>query len=158
MKKKKSRKKKNEEDKIEGNIIKEAFIEGHPEALSLNQISRITEQMLKSVCKIAIGKKKATGFICLIPNPKIDHLLKVLITCNHVLNDLRIGNQIQLEFNDKKKILTIDEFRKTYTNEKFDITIIELKKNEFDLKDYLKIDDLMYKENEFNKTYKDKQI
>ena len=135
-------------DYIENKAIKkEAYIPGHSEALSLNQIRPITEQMKKSICKIDNFQKKGTGFLCLIPNPKIDHLLRVLITCNHVLNDIKIGNQIKLIFNEKEKILIIDEKRKIYTNTGYDITIIELKENEFDLYDYLKIDDLMYKKN-----------
>ena len=74
------------------------------------------------------------------------------------MNDLKIGNKIKLIFDGKQKIIIIDEFRKTYTNKEYDITIIELKENEFDLNDYLKIDDLMYKENELNKIYKNKQL
>ena len=123
------------------------MFQGHEEPLPLSKINIITEQMKKSICKINYEKKKGTGFLCLIPNPEIDHLLRVLITCNHVLNDLKIGNQIKLIFNEKEKILIIDEKRKIYTNTGYDITIIELKENEFDLYDYLKIDDLMYKKN-----------
>ena len=55
------------------------------------------KQANKSICKIDENEKiKGTGFLCLIPNPNIDHLLKVLITCNHVLNenDLKKGNKI----------------------------------------------------------------
>ncbi len=44
--------------------------------------------MSNSVCKIVIGKKIGTGFLCLIPFPNIEHRLKVLITCNHVFNDI----------------------------------------------------------------------
>ena len=159
-KRKKEEEKKFEEKKIEENIKKEAYIEGHAEAISLDQITTITEQMKKSICKINNGLIKGTGFICLIPNPKIDHLLRVLITCNHVYNDLTIGNQIDLEFNEKSKnkILIIDDNRKTYTDSEYDITIIELKENEFDDNDYLKIDDLMNKKKELKEIYANKQI
>ena len=37
-----------------------------------------------------------------------------------------------------------------YRNEENDIIIIELKENEFDLKDYLKLDDDIYKVKEYN--------
>ena len=78
----------------------------------------------------------------------------MLITCNHVLNDLKIGNKVKLIFeNEKEKIIILDKSRKMYTNQKYDITIIELKEDEFDLNDYLKIDDEIYKLEQFNKKY-----
>ena len=84
---------------------------------------------------------------------KVLDLLKVLITCNHVLNNLKIGNEIQLIFDDGvSKIIKLDESRKLYTNEENDITIIELKENEFNINDYLKIDNNIY--NEINKKIK----
>ena len=84
---------------------------------------------------------------------KVLDLLKVLITCNHVLNNLKIGNEIKLIFDDRvSKIIKLDESRKLYTNEENDITIIELKENEFDINDYLKIDNNIY--NEINKKIK----
>ena len=52
----------------------------------------------------------------------------------------------------------MDESRRLYTNDETDIAMLELKENEFDLNDYLKIDDDIYKFDEFNKIYKDKVI
>ena len=73
------------------------------------------------------------------------------------MNDLKIGNQIKLIFENEEKTITIDEFRRTYTNKENNITITELKENEFEVNDCLKIDDnLIYKENEWNKIYKNK--
>ena len=67
--------------------------------------------MKNSICKID-DKKKGTGFLCLIPYPNITHLLKVLITCNHVFNDLKYGNKIKLIFeNGAEKELIFDESR-----------------------------------------------
>ena len=108
--------------------------------------------MNNSVCRIDLGLKTGTGFLCLIPYPNIDNLLKVLITCNHVFNDIKIGNKLKVIFNNKiEKEIILDETRKLYTNDKYDITIIELKDNEFDLNNYLKIDDdELYANEEFN--------
>ena len=115
-------------------FVKENHIPGHAESLSMFQIDKIMKQMKKSICKIG-GKIEGTGFLCLIPFPNILHQLNVLITCNHVFNDISIGNTIKLIFDDgKENILNIDESRKVYTNKENDITIIELKENEFDLK------------------------
>ena len=137
---------------------KEEFISDHFEAIPYSKISIITEQMKKSVCIIDDEKEKGTGFICLIPYPNEFSLFRVLITCNHILNDIKIGNKIKLIFDGKEKVIIIDEFRKVYKNEEYDINIIELKEDEFSLNDYLLIDDLIYKENELNKIYKNKQI
>ena len=41
---------------------------------------------------------KRYRFICQIPNPNKEYLLGVLITCNYVLNNLKIDNEIQLIF------------------------------------------------------------
>ena len=89
--------------------------------------------MTNSVCKIVNGKITGTGFICLIPYPTIEHPLKVLITCNHVFNDITLGNKIKVIFdNDIEKEIILDKTRKLYTNDikdKYDITIIEIKDN-----------------------------
>ena len=128
--------------------------------LSVHQLERIEKQMEKSVCKIIKEEIKGTGFICQIPYPNSNHLLKVLITCNHVLNDIREGNEIKVIFDEKEKKINIDKNRIIYTNINEDLTIIELKRNEFDENDYLRIDDLFlrYEENELNRRYKDKKI
>ena len=142
---------------IEGsNVYSKSDIKG---ILSVHQLEIIKKQMEKSVCKIIKEEIKGTGFICLIPYLNIKHLLKVLITCNHVLNDIREGNEIKLIFDEKEKIINIDKNRIIYTNINEDLTIIELKRNEFDDNDYLRIDNnLIYEENELNRRYKDKKI
>ena len=110
--------------------------------------------MKRSVCKIDENIKR-TGFLCLIPNQNITQLFPVLIKCNQVLNNLKKENEIKLQFEDGKiKELILDDSRRIYTNDNYDIIIIELKENEFDLNTYLKIDDdiyILYK----NKQFKD---
>ena len=76
-------------------IIKQNHIPGHAQSLSKFQIKKIKKQMNKSVCKID-GQIKGTGFLCLIPFPDIFHSLNVLITCNHVFNDISIENKISI--------------------------------------------------------------
>ena len=139
-------------------IIKEDNIPGYDKSLSKSEIENdnIRIQMEKSICLID-GLLKGTGFLCLIQNQNL--LLRVLITCNHVLNYLKIGNEIKLVFDEgKEKKLILDESRRLYTNDETDIAMLELKENEFDLNDYLKIDDDIYKFDEFNNIYKDKVI
>ncbi len=132
------------DESLSYSITKEVYIEGHPESLSKSEINddKIKRQMEKSICKICIIDeeiKNGTGFLCLISYQ--NNSLRVLITCNHVFNNLKIGEEINLIFDDGKTIkLILDESRKMYTNKKNDITIIELNENEFELNDYLIID------------------
>lgn len=105
----------------------------------------IKRQMEKSICKIVGTFAIGTGFLCAIPYKKI--CLRVLFTCHHVLKDLEIGREIKLIFDNKnEKKLILDKFRRIYKNEAYDIIIIELKEYEFNINDYLKIDDDILKE------------
>ena len=143
---------------IQGMFGKESYIKDyHSEKLSKNP-KILIEQMEKSVCKIENKNLFGTGFICLIPKPNSRNLLRVLITCHHVFKDLRIGNEIKLIFENKEKIIKIDKYRKVYTNEQIDFSIIELKKNEFELNDYLKIDDLTERDRDLKEKYIGKEI
>jgi len=133
---------------LEEIIPEVGFIE-QPQPLNMNQHKKILTQMSNSVCRIAIENKTGTGFLCFIPFPKIENSLKVLITCNHVFNDIEIGNKIKVIFdNGKQKEIIIDESRRVYTRKEYDITIIELKENEFDKKYYLGIDEDLFLKDE----------
>ena len=92
-------------------------------------------QMKKSICKIKCNdKEKGIGFICFIPYPQKYNLFTVLITTNHVLNkeDISDKNTINISLDNEKSIysLKIDDSRKVYTNEKYDITFIEILKDD----------------------------
>ena len=112
---------------------------GQPPPLSIKQNKKLIDQMSNSVCSFAIGNKVGTGFLCLIPFPAIEYRLKVLIKCNYVFNDISIGNKISVMFdNGIQKEIIIDSLRRVYTSkeQEYDITIIELKDNEFDISYY----------------------
>ena len=68
------------------------------------------------------------------------------------MNNLNKGYKIKLIFEDGKREekLILDKSRSIYTNIDYDITIIELKEKEFDLSNYLKIDDDIYTIQKFN--------
>ena len=78
-----------------------------------------------SICRI---NNKGTGFFVKIPYKS--KLLPVLIASNQVINidDIQNKTNVSLYINDDKKIKTIksDINRLIYTNEKLDITIIEI--------------------------------
>ena len=120
---------------------KEKYITS-PEPISLKQTEKILEQMKsKSICII---DNKGTGFFTKIPYKS--KLLPVLITSNQVINADYIENKtnVSSHTNNGEKIKTIklDNNRLIYTNEKLDITIIEIKEDEDKLNNkYLELDD-----------------
>ena len=72
------------------------------------------------------------------------------MTNYHVLNALYEEKNIEFTLNnDKKKmIITVDNSRKIYENEDYDIIMIEiLKKDNLDFNSFLEIDDGIFKEN-----------
>ena len=102
-----------------------------PEPISLRQTENILEQMKSnSICRI---NDKGTGFFVKFPYKSI--LLTVLITTNQVINtdDIQDKRNISICLNNDKKIKTIklDNNRLMYTNEKLDVTIIEIFENKF---------------------------
>ena len=104
--------------------------------------------MEKSICRIEKNNKNRTGFLCHIINS--GKTIPVLITCNHCIDKTDIGKEIKLIFYDKEKPIKLDESRKIYSNKEYNITLIEMKENEFDNDDYLTIDEQIYEENEIN--------
>ena len=136
---------------------KEKEIKTSLEPVSLKGTEKILDQMKNCVCRI-LNNEKGTGFFTKIPYKS--KLLPVLITNNHVLgqNDIENKKTITLYLNNdnqKVKKIKMDENRLIYTNEKLDITIIEIKENEDELNNkYLELDDKIInflKENEENK-------
>ena len=116
----------------------------------MKTISNLSE---KSICKIKINKGgTGTGFFCAIPFTDKFQRLPVLLTNNHVIekDDLIIDNKINFTIKDDDKNpfeILIDKDRKTYTSKKYDITIIEIKKGEFDFISFLDIDEQIFNDN-----------
>ena len=114
-----------------------------PKPISLKQTEKIIEQMKRNNNIYRINNKE-NGFFVKIPYKS--KLLPVLITSNKVINtdDIQNNRNISLYLGDNKKIKTIklDNNRLKYTNEKFDITILEIKENEDNSNNtYLELDD-----------------
>ena len=81
-----------------------------------------------------------------------------MFTCHHVLNKTNFRTEIKLIFYDKEKTIKLDESSIIFSNEIMDITCIKLKKNEYDINDYLRIDEDIYNKNEINRLFKNKKI
>ena len=116
-------------DSIE-TVINEKYNPNQP-PISTAQSETILEQIKSgNIFKILLDKDASgTGFFSLLPFPNKSQLLPVLMTNNHVLEErhIKVGEKIKLLINDKEQYIIIDEKRRTYTNEKYDITIIEIK-------------------------------
>ena len=132
--------------------IKEKYIKTSPEPVSLEGTKQILNQMNDSVCRI-YNDCKGTGFFTKIPYKS--KLLPVLITNNHVINkdDIKNNKIISLYINNDKiiKEIKIDNNRLRYTNEKLDITIIEIKEKDNLNNQYLELDDNIINYFELNK-------
>ena len=125
--------------------IKEKSIKTSPEPVSYKATETILSQMNNCVCRIYINNSEGTGFFTEIPYKS--KLLKVLITNNHVINQDYILNNKKFSIyinNDKNiKRIELNNNRLMYTNEKLDITIIEIKDNDKINNEYLELDDEM---------------
>ena len=122
---------------------KEIYNEKYPKIISLEGTKKILEQMEKGICKIyKKDEEKGTGFFC---NIKYENKnISVLMTNYHVIDDkyIKENNKILITINDDKEKVTILLNNKIiYTNEKYDITIIEIKNEKDKIKYFMKIDE-----------------
>ena len=113
-----------------------------PETISFESTEKIVGQMKKSICEIDLDDSyRGTGFFCKIPFPDKDHLLPVLITNTQVINESLFEKQITLKLNNNKTIKVIElKNRITYIDEKYGITIIEMKEKRDGKTGYLELD------------------
>ena len=124
-------------------IEEEKYVNISPSPVSYKGTEKILEQMNNCVCRI-YNNGEGTGFFTKIPFKS--KFLPVLITNNHVINELDINNNkvIILYLNNDKieKSLKLDNKRLKYTNKTLDITIIEIKEDIDKLNNkYLELDD-----------------
>ena len=110
--------------------------------LDINFHKRIIKQMENNICiiKFSIGYQ-CNGFFCKIPFPDKNHMLEVLITNNHFINEdilYKKDEELLIEINDK--ILNLNN-RIKYTSKEYDITIIGIKPNKDNIHNFLELDD-----------------
>jgi len=134
--------------------IKEKDIENNAVSISTSVLKVILDLADKCICKIQKNnKEKGTGFFCEIPFPDKYQRLPVFMTNNHILNesDITEGSKIKFSINNEQLFFEIkmDNDRRKYTSEKYDITIIEIKKNEDNLNidSFLDIDEQIFNDN-----------
>ena len=135
-------------------LVREKDIEDNAISIPTSALEIILDLAKKSICKIKSNKEEiATCFFCAIPFPDKYNRLPVLVTNNHVLNnkDIKEGKIIKFSTNNEenKFEIKIDSNRKKYTDENFDITFIEIKKDidKININSFLDIDDDIFDEN-----------
>ena len=123
---------------------KESILRGYPNVISYECSKKIIKQMERNICKITVGENQGTGFFCKIPFPDLNNMLSVFITNNHIINkELLYKDNLIIEINieEENNIRKLNlNNRMKYTNEEYDITIIEIK-NEDEINNYLELDD-----------------
>ena len=109
----------------------EVKLEDYPKWISLEMTEEIIKQMKTRICKIYLKNgKKGTGFFCSI-SIQNQNKINVLMTNNHVIDE-KIIEKIQtitIIINNEPIKLNLRN-RIIYTNKEFDITIIEIKKDD----------------------------
>ena len=137
---------------------KEKKIIGLIDPVNIGGTKKILEQLMNCICKIKLKGELGTGFFCQIDFGK--ETIKVLITNYHVLNEkyIKENKQLNLLLNDEQSVIKLDLGieRKTYFNEEYDITLIELKEKD-NIKHYLELDENLLKDNQ-DIIYVDKSI
>ena len=126
--------------------IEEKYLRDHPTPVFINDTETILKQMKNNVFQIC--KKngdKGTGFFCKIPLDE-DQYLPAFITNYHVIDQEYLENEksISVQINNGKKINKMSislKYKFTYTNEIYDITIIEIKPNIDNINDFLDFDE-----------------
>ena len=123
---------------------KEKMLDGYPRIISYENIKKIINQMDENICKINTERTSGTGFFCKIPFPTRENMLPVLITNNHIISRNLINKKdVNIEVDIKKekdtKILNLNN-RMKYTDEDYDITIIEIKDTD-EIMNYLELDE-----------------
>jgi len=113
-------------------IIKEKLSKDYPNSISLKQTEKIVEQLKNNICNIFLGGgERGNGFFMKIKFPDNEHLLPVLLTCDHVIDKsfLSKNDKISILTNGKMKTIELKN-RIIYNNKKLDIAIIEIKKKD----------------------------
>ena len=144
---------------------KESILRGYPNVISYECSKKIIKQMERNICKIKIGKEQGTGFFCKIPFPDLNNMLPVFITNNHIINKELLYKDniiIEIDIEDENNIRKLNlNDRMKYTNEDYNITIVEIKKED-EINNYLELDDNIIndiiKNNNRKDKYKDETI
>ena len=139
--------------------IDEGKIKRSIDALSLENIDKITGQMKNSICQV-YGDLIGTGFFCKIPYE--GKKIPVLMTNYHIISDdfLQKNKKIKISMNDAKvyDTIKINENNKIYSSvrDEYDIMVIKLEEEQ-DIYHYLYVDEHLLDKDSEN-IYEDKSL
>ena len=135
--------------------IKEKELHNQSKAIPTEEMMDLIDLIKTHVCKITCKDgTHGTGFFCYIPIGW-GNILPTLMTNIHVLNidDIKPGQSIKFSINNdyKEYEILIGNTRKKYTNEDYDVTIIEIKEDDkIDEKSFFDIDKQIFQEDSIN--------
>ena len=125
---------------------RESLFLDYPDIITYERLRTILEQMENCICRIKTENEAGTGFFCKIPFPNLKKQISVLITNNHIINEeLLFKPNAKISFstkNDKnsKEISFHGRKRMTFSEDKYDTTIIEIR-DEDNIKNFMELDD-----------------
>ena len=148
-------------------LRKESLLQKYPKPIGIEGTTKILEQMKYCICKLnGNDGSKGTGFFCIIPFQKEDSKyttnIPFLITNQHVLSEeyIKEKKEIYLTLNDdnidKEIRITKQDKRLIYSNEEYDITMIEIIKDD-KINHFLELDERLLTINS-NKFYEKKSV
>ena len=133
---------KNPFDKNDYFIDEKKLSDSH-KPISLEQNEKINSQLKNTICNIILKNgERGTGFFTKIIFPDNKNLLRALLICNHVIDKSFLYNNdnLQIQINNTIQAIDLKDII-IYTNEKKDITIIEIKEQKDGIKYFLHLDE-----------------
>lgn len=124
-----------------------AILKKYPKPITYEETNIILEQMKNCICVVENSKKvSSTGFFCCIPYKNTK--LSVLITVSFVIDEHEIKNDslnVTLNNGKEKKVININDGRQIYINNRYNITIIEIKPKIDKINSFLDLDENIFK-------------
>ena len=129
----------------EERYIPEKNIKGQTSSMPIMTLLKLVKNR---ICKIKCSIGTGTGFFCIIKLDEWDNM-RILITNRHVLteNDIKPGKKISFSTNNDENNyeIEINKERKTYINKRYDVTIVEMKKEDkLNSDSFFEIDDNVF--------------
>ena len=125
----------------------ETKIKGSIDPVDISNTKKILNQMINSICKIKINNVIGTGFFCKITFDE-NYSMNFLMTNYRIINEnyFKDHKKLDLLLNDDNEIILINLNirRNIFYNKEKDITLIELKEED-KIKEYLELDDNLFK-------------
>ncbi len=117
-------------------------ISRYPLPVTLEQTNIIAEQMKRYVCQVfSHNGGQGTGFFCTLSLNNFS--IPTLITCCHIIdvNKLLPNGSFEIRTKETFNKIQINDDRALYSNEEYDITIIEIKPDKDKIYHFLDIDE-----------------